>query len=454
MPFVFYDVETTGLDRHFDQILQLAAIHTDDELVALDRLSLRCRRLPYVVPAPAALLATRLGRMELEQADASHYELMCRTADWLARRAPAVMVGYNSMRFDEAVLRQGFYQSLLPVAVTTSGGNGRADLLQIARAVSVYAPGVLAIPTRPEDGRPSFALGALARANGVAFDEATAHDALADVEATLAFARLLRAGAPTVWSVMIEHARKSRLAQRLQRDAVLCFTWFKDGRPTTRAVTQVAQVGSEVVLFDLGFEPEESLGGDLGSLLGAPDADPPCPLVVIRLTAYPLVFPAASAPDGLIDLATATARARVVREREGLAAAVTEALTRRVRQERALPWVESRIGQGLPGQADERLMHRLHRVPWPERAALAAELADERYVELAYRLLFCERPDVLAPPDRDRLAAWVRDRLFTEDDVPWMTVPKARRALAELRALPDADPARLDEIEALLPALQ
>ena len=32
MPFVFYDTETTGTDTDFDQILQFAAIKTDDEL--------------------------------------------------------------------------------------------------------------------------------------------------------------------------------------------------------------------------------------------------------------------------------------------------------------------------------------------------------------------------------------------------------------------------------------
>ena len=36
MAFVFYDTETTGLETAFDQILQFAAIKTDDELNELD----------------------------------------------------------------------------------------------------------------------------------------------------------------------------------------------------------------------------------------------------------------------------------------------------------------------------------------------------------------------------------------------------------------------------------
>ena len=58
MPYVFYDTETTGTDTVFDQILQFAAIRTDDDLNELERFSLRCRLLPHIIPSPIALLLT------------------------------------------------------------------------------------------------------------------------------------------------------------------------------------------------------------------------------------------------------------------------------------------------------------------------------------------------------------------------------------------------------------
>ena len=60
MQFVFYDTETTGTDTTFDQILQFAAILTDEDFRELDRFETRCRLLPHVIPAPGALLATRV----------------------------------------------------------------------------------------------------------------------------------------------------------------------------------------------------------------------------------------------------------------------------------------------------------------------------------------------------------------------------------------------------------
>jgi exodeoxyribonuclease-1 len=56
--FIFYDTETTGTDTAFDQILQFAAIRTDDDLRELERFEIRCRLLPHIVPAVGALIAT------------------------------------------------------------------------------------------------------------------------------------------------------------------------------------------------------------------------------------------------------------------------------------------------------------------------------------------------------------------------------------------------------------
>jgi DNA polymerase III epsilon subunit-like protein len=58
--FVVYDVETTGLNKRFDQILQFGAIRADDDLIPTDRIELRSRLLPNIVPSPKAF--RRLSR--------------------------------------------------------------------------------------------------------------------------------------------------------------------------------------------------------------------------------------------------------------------------------------------------------------------------------------------------------------------------------------------------------
>jgi hypothetical protein len=50
MTFAFYDFETTGISPAFDQPLQFAAILTDDAFREIERVNLRCRIAPHIIP--------------------------------------------------------------------------------------------------------------------------------------------------------------------------------------------------------------------------------------------------------------------------------------------------------------------------------------------------------------------------------------------------------------------
>ncbi len=76
MAFILYDLETTGKLTAFDQILQFAAIKTDDELSILDTFDVRCRLSPHIVPSPEALLITGVEVADLTDAPISHFEMM------------------------------------------------------------------------------------------------------------------------------------------------------------------------------------------------------------------------------------------------------------------------------------------------------------------------------------------------------------------------------------------
>src|SRR5438045_2536712 len=111
MPFVFYDTETTGTNTTFDQLLQFAAILTNVDLTELDRFEVRCRLMSHVVPSPGALKATRVRpKLLTDPSLPSHYEALCMIADKLRSWSPAVFIGYNSLDFDEPLLRQAFFQ--------------------------------------------------------------------------------------------------------------------------------------------------------------------------------------------------------------------------------------------------------------------------------------------------------------------------------------------------------
>ena len=60
--FFFYDEETTGLSPEFDQILQIAAVITDQNFNVLETINLRCRLKDYIVPSHGALTTTGVAQ--------------------------------------------------------------------------------------------------------------------------------------------------------------------------------------------------------------------------------------------------------------------------------------------------------------------------------------------------------------------------------------------------------
>ncbi len=95
MGFIFYDTETTGLSRAFDQIVQFAAVATNDTLEPIPgrSMDLRCRRLPHVVPSPKALLLSRVSPTRLETASHSHLEMTEEIDRQLDQWEPAKVAG-------------------------------------------------------------------------------------------------------------------------------------------------------------------------------------------------------------------------------------------------------------------------------------------------------------------------------------------------------------------------
>ena len=149
MGFIFYDLETTGLSPEFDQPLQFAAIRTGADFVEQERVNIRCQLAPHILPSPQALLVTKVTPDQLTDPSLpSLLEFAQQVAELTARWAPAIWAGFNTMKFDEEVLRQTFYQNLLPnVYATQFNGNTRFDILPAIYATYVRDPDCLAWST-------------------------------------------------------------------------------------------------------------------------------------------------------------------------------------------------------------------------------------------------------------------------------------------------------------------
>lgn len=410
MSFVFYDTETTGIDTSFDQILQFAAIRTDDDLNELDRFEIRCRLLPHIIPAPRALLTTGVTPAMLTDLSLpSHYQAVCKIADTLAGWSPATFIGYNTMDFDEHLLRQAFYQNLKPVYLTNTNRNRRADILKLVDAAIVFAPQSITVPLS-EKGRPSRRLDAIAPANGFCHDNA--HDALADVEATIHMARLIRSRQPKLWDALMATSAKDSAIEQLCAHEALALVESRYGRQNVVPVTWCGQnpnYSAQVAAFDLRRDPADFLNSSVEDLIAVMRA-PKSPFRVIQANSNPIVLPLTGAPEpAIVDCPSSgviASRVQVIQRSVEFQTKVGDAIAGRYPERASSEFVEERIYDAFPTSADTLLASRFHMVPWEARRALLDQMRDERLRDLGLRLIGAEAGHLLSEKERVEFKSW------------------------------------------------
>lgn len=453
MSFLFYDLETSGLAPAWNVPLQAAFVTTDSDLCPLHETVLRAGLPAHVMPAPDALLVTGLDPDRIEAAPLSQLELMRTIADILEAASPAAIIGFNTMAYDEEVLRHSAFHTLLPPYATSMPGFARADVLIMLRAVAMLAPGVVTFPMTPQ-GKPTVRLGPVCRANGIVFHEADAHDALNDVHATIALFRLLRERAPTIIAAMMANAHKSGPAGLLARPEPLGLGLFNRMIPTGGIMSTPGNASSWAVA-DLTVDPSylDATPEQLGEMLFAKGERP---IRLVKTNAQPILLPwemAAPAaqgevpPDGDLQARLAWICGHAC-FRDNLAIA----LAGRLIGKEPSPWPDDSLySGGFISREDAITSRRWHEVAWDQRVRLGRELlGDVRLKAFANRWAWLEAPGELSAAEREKGAAWFDHRLDTQDDVPWLTRPAALRRIAVLKAVPSLrDPARVCQLDAI-----
>lgn len=451
MGFVFYDLETTGISPAFDQPLQFAAIHTDNDFNEIERVNLRCRITPHIIPSPHALLLTGIVPEQLVDPDLPDLLEFTQTIMDLTKRwAPATWVGFNSIRFDEEVLRQAFYQNLQPnIYATQFCGNNRLDILTVVYAVWCHNPSLLKWPT-DNCGRTLYKLDRLVLENG--FNAHNAHDALGDVEATLFLVRIISDGDPELWSTLLDNRDKKKVVAKLEtfqpvelvlrfgsgppRSYVGCFCGITEGSST------------QVAFFDLkAGDPETLIQADDAAIFDAVDGSPR----IIRSFATnkaPALFSILNPETEHQRKADLIAANPAFQERVGRAMAARFVGGKKT----PLVPIEKQIYGGFYSKADQILLAEFQQADWARRHEIVSLLGDLRLRQLGRRLVAFYGQDLLSKCEIEQFESFVCERWYAPD-VPapeWTTISSAGRAIDDLRAKPETDQAALDQIEAFI----
>lgn len=193
----WHDYETWGASPARDKPAQFAGIRTDEALnIVGEPLMIYARPTADLLPQPQACLITGISPQKALAEGLPEPEFMARIHAEFSQPGTCG-VGYNSLRFDDEVTRYGLYRNFYdPYEREWKNGNSRWDLIDVVRMTYALRPEGINWP-RKDDGSPSFRLEDLSAANGLAHE--AAHDALSDVYATIALARLIRDRHPRLY---------------------------------------------------------------------------------------------------------------------------------------------------------------------------------------------------------------------------------------------------------------
>jgi exodeoxyribonuclease-1 len=440
MSFVLYDVETTGLNKRFDQIVHFAAVRTDANLRIVDRVQGRCRLMPHIVPSPEAMHITGLDISQLTDPSLpSHFEMIAQVRQRLQSWCPAVFLGFNSLAFDEEFLRHAFYQCLHGAYLTNTEGSTRADVLNLCRLTAALRPDVLR-PAIGDDGRPLFKLKLLAEANGLTV--ALAHDAMADVITMHALCQIIRSGAPEIWSQFLRFSQRATVDAFVADEDVFLVSESIGNRHQTRAVMRVGQHSEQAIrhyCLDLTADVEglrKLPYEDLVALCKTPGR----PVVTVRSNAAPTLwalYEASAEHIAPFDENQLVDRAASVRDDRPLLEKLRNAAQDAEKVYPPSPHVEDQLyGFDFPSQPDKALMHSYQGATWERRLEMARQFQDPRYRRLAMRAVYFDKPHLFPEEVRPNWEAEVRKRLMApvEAGSRWRSIPAARQEAERLIA--------------------
>ena len=409
--FFWHDYETFGRVPRRDRPSQFAGVRTDADLNEIDAPVMHyCQPAPDYLPEPEACLLTGILPQTCLAQGLPEHAFAAAIEEQLARPG-TVGVGYNSIRFDDEVTRHLFWRNLIdPYEREYKNDCGRWDILDLLRVTWALRPDGITWPLH-EDGRPSFKLEDLTRANGLV--HAAAHDALSDVRATIAVARLVKTRQPRLWDFCLRLRKKDAVLQEIGvgrpflhvsgmygvERGCLALVWPLAPHPTNK---------NEIVVWDLREDPSELLALNVQELRTRmfskadelPEGVTRLPIKTIHINKSPIVIgnlktlnAEAAAKWGLAiepGLRHAEIAARHAPKLAGMWPAVFE------RPARDGPTdVDEDLYGGFVGNDDRRSLQRLSRMSASQLAAARPAFSDTRLDELVFRYRARNFPETL-----------------------------------------------------------
>ncbi|WP_028113690.1 exodeoxyribonuclease I [Ferrimonas kyonanensis] len=426
---LWHDYETWGANPAQDRPAQFAAIRTDLDLNPIgDPIELFCQLPADYLPSPEAMFITGITPQRANRLGDVEAQFIAKVEAQMAQPGTCT-VGYNSIRFDDEVTRYTLYRNFFdPYAREWQNGNSRWDIIDLVRACYALRPEGIEWPLR-EDGNPSFKLEHLTAANGL--DHGNAHDAVSDVEATIALARLIKTHQPKLYDWFFSLRRKQAVSKLVDVLAMKPLLHVSSRFPASQGcATLVMPMAwhpdnrNAVVVVDLHQDITPLLEWDAARLkqrLYTPSrelepGEPRVPVKLLHFNKSPFIAPAATLEDQQAErLGLDKQRCRdnfaLLRRHHQQVREKLTALYSDDRDGRDDRDVDQQLYGGFFSDADRSQME-LIRATAPEHlAALNPQFSDARLAPLLFRYRARNYPYTLSEQEQKRWQLHCQERI-------------------------------------------
>ncbi len=446
MTFYFYDLETSGLDARYQRIMQFGGVRTDENLNPIgEPFQTLVRLTEEILPEPDAIMVTGITPQMTLAEGVSEVELI----EYLNKEVftkDTIVVGFNSIRFDDEFIRNTSYRNFYdPYEREWADGRTRWDIIDLVRMTRALRPESVEWPVDLE-GNATNRLELLTKANNI--EHSNAHDALADVMATIEVAKLIKAKQPKLFQHLLSMRDKKKAADILAlgsgQPVVHSSGMLRSENLSTSVFMPLVAhpTNSNAILcWDLRFDPtpwKDADADEIARLAFSPwqelakTDEQRIPVKAVHLNKSPAI-----APMGVLDQAS--------QDRINLTLAQIETHKKTLAKVKDLPeriakaWQsnqfespedpEGRLYDGFISDSDKKEMIDIHKLSAEELKSASPNFSDDRLKQLWLRYKARNFPKTLTDEER---TLWEQYRAQRIKSGPGMTLAKYMNRLASL----------------------
>ena len=432
--FFFYDLETSGFDARNDRIMQFAGIRTNSDLEPQgEPYDIKIKMTPEIVPSPDAIMITGITPQSTIADGVTEAEFLKIFFDEIVT-PDTCFLGYNTVRFDDEFMRFLLYRNFYdPYEWQWQDGCSRWDLLDVVRMTRALRPDGIKWPFN-EQGKATNRLELITKLNGI--DHYAAHDALSDVHATIAVAKLIRDKQRKLFDYLLDCRTKKKVEEITHGGQPFLYSSGKFPAETekTTVVVRIADQkqhrGSYV--YDLRHDPTEFLSLSAKELVERwryvprEEAESAAARLPVKLLQYnhcpaiaPLgVFDGPSQERLKLDVATIQKHLKLLKAHPDFAERILEAVDvmdverDKIIASKAPQDVDGQLYDGFIGNDDKQAMRAVRVAQPAEIMGFGKNLRDGRLKALLPRYKARNYPDSLNDEERQEWEEFCRQRLM------------------------------------------